>query len=125
MQKKRLLVSIGLLVKRAYGLSNKENWIENLIRADSGKNGPVLPYEPGPPVPKESGPPVGAKRRWSFFVKQRSVLVKGDGVFSHRVSFQFDFVSIVNHSIKNGIGEGRIADGFMPGRDGQLAGDHC
>lgn len=32
---------------------------------------------------------------------------------------------VVNKAVKDGIGVGRIADNFVPGRDGKLTGDNC
>ena len=34
-------------------------------------------------------------------------------------------MGVVNETIKDGVGEGRIADGFVPVFDGQLACDNC
>lgn len=47
----------------------------------------------------ESGPPVGEKRRWIQFLERVSVLVKFYSVFSHRISLQFNFVSVKCHHI--------------------------
>jgi hypothetical protein len=80
--------------------------------AYSGESGPPIPVETGPPIPEQGGPPIGAKRRWSLFVNLVSVLVKGYGVFSHRFSFQFNFMGIVNQPIQNGVREGRVTDCF-------------
>jgi len=44
-------------------------------------------------------------------------------LFSHRLSFQIDSVSIVNQPTQDGIGQGGIGDDFMPVIDGQLAGE--
>ena len=42
---------------------------------------------------------------------------------SHRFSFKLNSVSIVNQSIHNGVGDGRIPDVIMPVINGELAGN--
>ena len=44
-------------------------------------------------------------------------------LFSHGFSFQGDGVGVVDESVKNGVGQCWVADGFMPVFDGQLSGD--
>ncbi len=41
----------------------------------------------------------------------------------HAVAVELDTVGIVDEAVEDSVGVGRIADGVMPGGDGQLAGD--
>ena len=43
--------------------------------------------------------------------------------FSQGVPREREFVSVVNQAIEHGVGQGGIADGLMPMRNRQLAGD--
>ena len=42
--------------------------------------------------------------------------------FAHGFSFQFEGVTAVQQSVQDGIGERRVADRFVPLRNGELAG---
>jgi hypothetical protein len=42
--------------------------------------------------------------------------------FARRVTFQFDLVCIMDQAIQNTVGQGRVADLFVPALDGDLAG---
>jgi hypothetical protein len=43
--------------------------------------------------------------------------------FSHGLTREFDAVSVVNDALKDCVGEGWIANDFVPSVDGQLTGD--
>ena len=43
--------------------------------------------------------------------------------FAHRFSFEVDFVSVVDQTVEDGVGQSGIADHLMPMFDRQLAGD--
>ena len=43
--------------------------------------------------------------------------------FPHRFSFQINGVSVMDEAVEDGIGEGGVADEFMPLLDRQLRGD--
>jgi len=44
--------------------------------------------------------------------------------FSHRVTFEHEFVSVVDQAIENRVGQRGIADRLMPMLDGKLAGNN-
>lgn len=46
-----------------------------------------------------------------------------DRRFSKALSGEFDTVGVVDEAIEDGVGDGRIADDFVPAVDGDLAGD--
>jgi len=45
------------------------------------------------------------------------------GASAHAFSGEFETVGVVDQAIEDGVCEGRVADDFMPGVDGELAGD--
>lgn len=49
--------------------------------------------------------------------------VDGGPAFSHAVAGQFDAVGVVHEAIEDGVGDGGIADDFIPVVDRDLAGD--
>ena len=62
----------------------------------------------------------GAKRHW-FFLPPRVVgFRQGRTDFSHELSFQIDFVGVVNQAVQDGIGQCQIADMLDPVFNGDL-----
>jgi len=76
-----------------------------------------------PAVLMQIGHPVGAKRRWFLVLSHNDVIWSRRNVFSHRTSFQVYFMGVMNQAIEDGIGDGRVADMFMPVLDRQLTGN--
>ena len=84
---------------------------------------PAVPIERGHLFRSDDGHPVGAKRRWDFLIlTDPSVSVKFL-FLSHGSSFQLNSVSIVNQSVQDGIGDGRVPDMIMPVFNRELTGD--
>ena len=75
-----------------------------------------------PPNPRETCHPFRGKvATYRSDVTRDGALLLGWGggrqlcvTFSHGFSLQFDPVSVVYETIQNGVGQGRIADGFVP-----------
>ena len=44
-------------------------------------------------------------------------------VFSHGASVEFELVGVVDKAVEDGVGEGGVAEQFMPLSQGELAGD--
>ena len=44
-------------------------------------------------------------------------------MFSHGASLEFELVGVVDESVEDGVGEGGVAEQFMPLGQGELAGD--
>ena len=52
------------------------------------------------------------------------IFIHGIGqAFAHRLTFERDAMSVVDEPIEDGVGDGGLADDFVPGIYGQLAGD--
>jgi len=84
-----------------------------------------------PPVPFDSGHPFRRKPAtfWEpsdavFLPHKFPILSQLSFLLSHRISFQFHFVSVVNQTVEYGISQGRIINHLMPVRYWQLARDH-
>ena len=43
--------------------------------------------------------------------------------FSHGISFEDNFMGIMNQAVEDGIGDGRVADSLMPMVDRELTGE--
>ena len=48
---------------------------------------------------------------------------QGRVVFAHRFSLQFDFESVVEQAVEQGVSDRRFSNVFMPAGDGELTGD--
>ena len=81
---------------------------------------PTGPFEPSLAVGSvRLGPVLG----WPRLRSKGPALIRRSGLgIAHRFAVQLQAIGVVDQAVQQGVGDGGVADGIMPLRDGVLAG---